>query len=420
MPPRQSPQRALRGAAAGLLTAALAVAAHGVGRRRPARRSRRRATRRSLCGRPSGRWPRPSPAPPTSGSCVGAARRRASCSATCSCSAAGHAITRRPRAAAVGDGGRPRGGDRVRGRADRRGRSAVCRACPRAVRAAVGSVAGCPSPSRRRSSSTAPINPCGPRFCSPLRCRIGVRRSASPTDRTTQRHKKATTRMTIHYSGVLARPHHDRRHRRGHVHRPAVRRGTCVGARPRRRRRPPRPAAYSVLTFKVPDESEKGALTTQLSVALPNVASASTEVMPGWTARLDRDAAAGTVRSVTWTAAPRHRHLRGPVRPVQRLGETCRNQPTVSFPATQTYSDGTVVQVGSAATSRRRRARTPRAELEADWRASQATAITRRGRRRPRRRHDTRRAGWQARCAGGGARLRRRWPHFVAYGRRRT
>ena len=33
-------------------------------------------------------------------------------------------------------------------------------------------------------------------------------------------------------------------------------------------------------------------------------ASASTELMPGWTARLDRDAAAGTVHSVTWTAAP--------------------------------------------------------------------------------------------------------------------
>ena len=61
---------------------------------------------------------------------------------------------------------------------------------------------------------------------------------------------------------------------------------------------------HSVLTFRVPDESEKGALTTQLSVALPDVASASTEAMPGWTARLDRDAAAGTVRSVTWTAAP--------------------------------------------------------------------------------------------------------------------
>ena len=66
----------------------------------------------------------------------------------------------------------------------------------------------------------------------------------------------------------------------------------------------PTPGSYSVVTFKVPNESEKGALTTQLSVTLPNVASASTEAMPGWSAKLDRDAAAGTVRSVTWTAAP--------------------------------------------------------------------------------------------------------------------
>lgn len=65
------------------------------------------------------------------------------------------------------------------------------------------------------------------------------------------------------------------------------------------------PGSTSVLTFRVPGESETGALTTQFSITLPNVTSARTEVMPGWTARLDRDAAAGTVRSVTWTAAPR-------------------------------------------------------------------------------------------------------------------
>ena len=48
----------------------------------------------------------------------------------------------------------------------------------------------------------------------------------------------------------------------------------------------PTPGSYSVLTFNVPNESENGALTTQLSVALPNVESASTEAMPvglrGW------------------------------------------------------------------------------------------------------------------------------------------
>lgn len=103
------------------------------------------------------------------------------------------------------------------------------------------------------------------------------------------------------------------------------------------------PGSTTVLTFNVPGESETGALTTQLSVALPNVASARAELMPGWTARLDRDTAAGTVRSVTWTAAPSVG-----ISPDQfalfRVSVTLPNQPSVTFPATQTYSDGKVVK----------------------------------------------------------------------------
>jgi uncharacterized protein YcnI len=105
----------------------------------------------------------------------------------------------------------------------------------------------------------------------------------------------------------------------------------------------PTPGSYSVITFKVPNESEKGALTTQLSVALPNVASASTETMPGWTAKLDRNAAAGTVSSVTWTAAPGTG-----IAPDQfalfRISVKLPDSATVTLPATQTYSDGTVVK----------------------------------------------------------------------------
>jgi uncharacterized protein YcnI len=105
----------------------------------------------------------------------------------------------------------------------------------------------------------------------------------------------------------------------------------------------PTPGSYSVVTFRVPNESEKGALTTQLSVVLPNVASASTEAMPGWTTKLDRDAAAGTVSSVTWTAAPGTG-----VAPDQfalfRISVKLPDTPTVSLPATQTYSDGTIVK----------------------------------------------------------------------------
>jgi uncharacterized protein YcnI len=98
----------------------------------------------------------------------------------------------------------------------------------------------------------------------------------------------------------------------------------------------------TIVTFEVPNESDKGALTTQLSVALPNVASASTEAMPGWTARLDRDSAAGTTRSVTWTATPG-----SGIAPDQfalfRVAVTLPDTDSVTFPAAQTYADGTVV-----------------------------------------------------------------------------
>jgi uncharacterized protein YcnI len=101
--------------------------------------------------------------------------------------------------------------------------------------------------------------------------------------------------------------------------------------------------AMAVVTFQVPNESNTGATTTSLAIALPNVASASTESMPGWTAKLDRDAASGSVRSVTWTAAPN-----GGIGVDQfalfKISVQLPDTDTVSFPATQTYSDGAVVK----------------------------------------------------------------------------
>jgi uncharacterized protein YcnI len=101
--------------------------------------------------------------------------------------------------------------------------------------------------------------------------------------------------------------------------------------------------AMAIVTFQVPNESDKGATTTALTVTLPDVASARTESMPGWTARLDRDAASGTVHSVTWTAAPN-----GGIGVDQfalfRISVQLPNTDTVSFPATQTYSDGSLVK----------------------------------------------------------------------------
>jgi uncharacterized protein YcnI len=98
----------------------------------------------------------------------------------------------------------------------------------------------------------------------------------------------------------------------------------------------------AIVTFEVPNESETGAATTELSVTLPDVASARTDAMPGWTAKLDRDTDAGTVRSVTWTAAD------GGIGVDQfglfRISMTLPDTDTVTFPAAQKYADGTVVR----------------------------------------------------------------------------
>jgi uncharacterized protein YcnI len=99
----------------------------------------------------------------------------------------------------------------------------------------------------------------------------------------------------------------------------------------------------AIVTFHVPNESITRAATTALTVLLPNVAAARTESIPGWTAKLDRDAAAGTVRSVTWTAVPD-----GGIGPDQfglfRISLRLPNTDTVSFPVTQTYADGSTVK----------------------------------------------------------------------------
>jgi uncharacterized protein YcnI len=104
----------------------------------------------------------------------------------------------------------------------------------------------------------------------------------------------------------------------------------------------PAPGSTAVVTFRVPGESENNALTTKLSVELPDVASARTEVMPGWTATLDRDAVAGTVRSVTWTADPKV-GISSDQFALFRVSVKLPEGDSVSFPTTQTYSDGTVV-----------------------------------------------------------------------------
>jgi uncharacterized protein YcnI len=101
--------------------------------------------------------------------------------------------------------------------------------------------------------------------------------------------------------------------------------------------------AEALVTFQVPNESNTGAPTTVLTVTLPNVTSVSTEYLPGWTAKLDRDAAAGIVRAVTWTAAP-NAGIGADQFGLFRVSVQLPDTDTVSFPVTQTYSDGTVVK----------------------------------------------------------------------------
>jgi uncharacterized protein YcnI len=99
----------------------------------------------------------------------------------------------------------------------------------------------------------------------------------------------------------------------------------------------------ALVTFQAPNESAAGAVTTALTVNLPDASSVRTETLPGWTAKLDRDPSSGTFRSVTWTAAPNGGipvDQFGLFRISMRLPDT----DTVSFPTTQTYSDGSVVR----------------------------------------------------------------------------
>lgn len=99
---------------------------------------------------------------------------------------------------------------------------------------------------------------------------------------------------------------------------------------------------YALVTFQVPNESEKGVPTTKVTITLPNVASASTDVMAGWTATLDRDPANGAYRSVTFTATP-NAGIGVSQFELFPLSIKLPDADSVSFPVTQTYADGTVV-----------------------------------------------------------------------------
>ena len=100
--------------------------------------------------------------------------------------------------------------------------------------------------------------------------------------------------------------------------------------------------AFATVSFLVPNESTINAVTA-VTVDLSNVSAVQTEAKPGWSAKIDRDAATNAVRSVTWTAAP---DTGIPVDQfgVFRISAKLPDADTVSFPTTQTYSDGVAVK----------------------------------------------------------------------------
>ncbi|WP_167096622.1 YcnI family protein [Mycobacterium sp. DL592] len=97
----------------------------------------------------------------------------------------------------------------------------------------------------------------------------------------------------------------------------------------------------ALVTFQVPNESEKGSATTQVTITLPNVASASTDVLPGWTAKLDRNAA-GAYSSVTFTATP-NAGIGAQQFELFPISVQLPDADSVTFPVVQTYADGTTV-----------------------------------------------------------------------------
>lgn len=121
---------------------------------------------------------------------------------------------------------------------------------------------------------------------------------------------------------------------------------------------------YSQLTFKVPNESET-AKTTKLTVTLPTgtpFTSVSVKPMDGWTAEITEAKLPAPVTvegatitkaaaSVTWTADAAHQIGRHEYQTFSiSVGRLPAADTTVSLPAAQTYSDGTVVNWNEAST----------------------------------------------------------------------
>jgi uncharacterized protein YcnI len=76
---------------------------------------------------------------------------------------------------------------------------------------------------------------------------------------------------------------------------------------------------------------------------LPNLKSARTEPLPGWTAQVTKDPASGAATSVTWTADPGVSVGPGQFQQFLLSAGPLPAEESVSFATVQTYSDGKVV-----------------------------------------------------------------------------
>ncbi|MFE3255211.1 YcnI family protein [Nocardia sp. NPDC059229] len=99
----------------------------------------------------------------------------------------------------------------------------------------------------------------------------------------------------------------------------------------------------AVLTFRVPNESGTNGQTTALTVQFPSLLSVDAQPIPGWKSVITKDAG-GKVTAVTWTADPGAGIAPGQFQQFQVLADDLPDQDHLTFPATQTYSDGEVVK----------------------------------------------------------------------------
>ncbi|MEE2030711.1 YcnI family copper-binding membrane protein [Rhodococcus chondri] len=99
---------------------------------------------------------------------------------------------------------------------------------------------------------------------------------------------------------------------------------------------------YTVLTFRVPTESDTAG-TTALTVELPGLKSARTLPLAGWTATVEKDPGTGLATAVTWTADPGVSVGPGEFQQFVLSVGPLPEEDEVLFPAVQTYSDGEVV-----------------------------------------------------------------------------